>query len=75
MYASARQCMGKNTVLFVSHDMASVQPKLTPKDEDFRDMRQDLFNTSVLRNNFKIFRRKKEGNVFGRVGPVLKMLC
>lgn len=75
MYASARQFMGKNTVLFVSHDMASVQPKLTPKDEDFRDMRQDLFNTSVLRNNFKIFRRKKEGNVFGRVGPVLKMLC
>ncbi len=52
-----------------------LQPKLTPKDEDFRDMRQDLFNTSVLRNNFKIFRRKKEGDAFGRVGPVLKMLC
>lgn len=28
MYASARQFMGKNTVLFVSHDMASVKKYL-----------------------------------------------
>ena len=50
----------------------TLPPELTPKDEDFRDMRQDLFNASVLRNDLKIFQFTEEGSAFGKGGATIE---
>lgn len=40
-------------------------------EEDFRDMRADLFNGSSLRNDIEVFRFNENGDSFGKKGAVI----
>ena len=63
----------------VPHESSSAVPEtvsflLKAGAHDYRDMRQDIINTSTLRNDIEVFRFDEEGAVFGKGGATIEQV-
>ena len=63
----------------VPHESSSAVPErvsflLKAGTHDYRDMRQDIINTSTLRNDIEVFRFDEEGAAFGKGGATIEQV-
>lgn len=70
IYASMQ---GKDAAQSGNDDLPQAPvPFAALRDEDFRDMRQDFFNASPLRNDIQVFRFDEQGAAFGKGGALIE---